>query len=204
VLSVTVISSTCQEFLGKRYYLCGKYYQHKGKRLHVAVWTHLHGPVPKGWHVHHVDTDRSNNRPDNLEAKPKAAHLSDHMTPERRAAASAWAAVIRPMTAAWHRSEAGKAWHSANARRAWAKREPVRRACDHCGAAFESITHRSSDRFCSNKCKSAWRRASGVDNCTAVCAWCQGFFTTHKYSQAETCSNACAQRRRRHEEATSR
>ena len=32
-----VVSETIQELNGERFYLCGKYYQHNGKRLHRAV-----------------------------------------------------------------------------------------------------------------------------------------------------------------------
>ena len=33
-----IIGETCQKFLGDRYWLCGKYFQRQGKRLHRAVW----------------------------------------------------------------------------------------------------------------------------------------------------------------------
>lgn len=37
-MEVQKISSTAQRFNGVTYYLCGQYFQHRGKRLHRAVW----------------------------------------------------------------------------------------------------------------------------------------------------------------------
>lgn len=106
-----VISETIQEFQGIRYYLCGQYFQHDGVRLHRMVWISANGPIPKGWHVHHVDENRANNALTNLELKHGPEHMRHHMTPERRA----WSRenVKKAIAAApeWHRSEAGRIWH---------------------------------------------------------------------------------------------
>lgn len=37
-MQVEVLSETRQRFMGKTYYLCGKYFQRKGVRLHREVW----------------------------------------------------------------------------------------------------------------------------------------------------------------------
>ena len=63
---VTVIDATKQAFNGEVFYLCGGYFQHKGKRLHRAVWEYFHGPIPKGYHIHHMDGNRANNNIENL------------------------------------------------------------------------------------------------------------------------------------------
>ncbi len=39
-------------------YITGK---DKNKSLHVEVWEAVHGPVPSGHIVHHIDEDKSNN-----------------------------------------------------------------------------------------------------------------------------------------------
>jgi hypothetical protein len=150
--SVTVLTPTCQEFAGQRYYLCGKYFQHKGKRLHVAVWEETFGPVPPGFHVHHIDEDRSHNQPTNLQAIPKGKHLSLHMTPERRE----WSRrnMQRAIAAApaWHSSPEGKAWHSANGRATWQAKPAVSALCQQCGGAYETYFPTRA-KFCSPACK---------------------------------------------------
>lgn len=83
-MQVSKISDTIQEFAGERFYLCGLYFQRKGKRLHREVWKYHRGEIPKGFHVHHKDGDRSNNQIENLLLVEKSEHLSMHMTPEKK------------------------------------------------------------------------------------------------------------------------
>ena len=83
-MKVKVISPTIQEFDGERFYLCGKYFQHRGKRLHIAVWEYHNGDVLKGYHVHHIDEDRSNNQIENLCLMPASMHVSFHQQGEER------------------------------------------------------------------------------------------------------------------------
>lgn len=46
-----------------------------------------------------------NNDISNLAMKTAQAHLSEHMTEERREKARKWAEVIRPLTKEWHASK---------------------------------------------------------------------------------------------------
>lgn len=42
---------------------------------HVLIWEKTHGrPLPDGWVVHHLNGNRSDNRPANLLAMPKKGH----------------------------------------------------------------------------------------------------------------------------------
>lgn len=158
--SVKIISGTVQEFRGERFYLCGYYFQHDGKRLHRAVWEAYNGPIPEGYHVHHLDEDRGNNQIENLALMPGIEHVRQHARTEerrengRRAIAFAIAAAPE-----WHRSEAGTAWHSEHARQYWATAPAQTYTCAMCGRAFESrkVTHRGR-RFCSAKCRAAYGR----------------------------------------------
>lgn len=174
------------------------------QRLHQEVWKEAHGPIPDGHHVHHRDENPLNNSIDNLECLPGREHHSHHVghrdlhAPERLA----HLASIRPLAAEWHRSEEGRAWHVEHGKQAWAKREAVRRTCDQCGSEFDSITRRDNDHFCSNNCKTKWRRASGVDDEDRKCAYCQNTFRANKYARSRTCSRVCGQQLRRRREAS--
>lgn len=167
------------------------------RRLHEEIWQDTHGvPIPPGWQVHHRDGDPLNNDPANLECLPAVEHQSGRHGEEHRARSSSAVALehlerIRPLAAAWHSSPEGIAWHSANGRAVWASRKPQELICERCGAAYETRSRSGDERFCSNACKSAWRRASGVDNVILQCPVCGMTFATNKYRRSLTCSRRC-------------
>lgn len=167
--------------------------------LHQEIWRAVHGPIPDGHHIHHRDLDALNNDPGNLVALSASEHSALHAADATGRRKWVIEHRYRAQAAArdWHRSAEGRAWHSQHGRETWVQREPIERACEQCGAAFASITRRASDRFCSNACKSKWRRAAGVDVVTVPCAWCGQPFAANKYDQQRTCSRACGQRLRR-------
>lgn len=193
-MSVTVISATVQEFLGVRYYQCGRYFQHCGKRLHRVVWQHFNGHIPKRAHIHHRDGDAFNNQPDNLVCVAADEHLSFHG--KLRAGQSAdIIAHTRPSAAAWHASAAGRAWHrehwERDCKEALYAREP--RACDACGQQYDAIK-RPADRFCSGACKSKWRRDAGLDDVERKCEGCGSAFFANRFKLGAFCSRKCYQR----------
>ncbi len=86
--------------------------------------------------------------------------------------------------------------NSEHGKRHWAEKKPIKKTCDSCASQFSDFNHRTSNRFCSNKCKSAWRRAKGIDNEIRRCIYCQSLFTTNKYAKVQHCSRACTNRSR--------
>jgi hypothetical protein len=48
------------------------------KYEHILVWEAAHGPLPRGWVIHHKDGDPLNNALENLQAMPKGAHTRMH------------------------------------------------------------------------------------------------------------------------------
>ena len=198
-MKVQIVSRTAQKFDGKTYYLCGFYYQRKGKRLHRVVWEHHNGAIPKGYHVHHIDGDRSNNDIDNLSLLYGRDHLSEHMrTPERREQSARAADIARPYANKWHGSEAGLAFHSKLSRENWEKREIRTYHCTNCGKAFETrhIYAEGKNHFCGNNCKAAFRRKSGVDDEERVCEVCGKTYTVNRYSKNKTCGRECGRKMR--------
>lgn len=67
-------------FDGKRYTRKedGHYRGYHGKYLHRAVWEHFNGEIPKGYVVHHIDGDKSNNDIKNLQLLNHIEHKKLH------------------------------------------------------------------------------------------------------------------------------
>lgn len=198
-MEVQVISNTVQKFNGESFYLCGEYFQHKGKRLHRTVWEYHNGDIPKGYHVHHKDGDKTNNDPANLELMSGTDHLRGHMAQEERKEA-ARQSVKKAIEAApeWHRSTEGREWHSKHSKETWACKDAIKYTCTYCGKEF--YTRKSygdnARKYCSNNCRSAHRRARGVDNEKRICSVCGKTFSVNRYSITKTCSYECARVRR--------
>lgn len=164
------------------------------KRLHRAVWESYHGDIPKGWHVHHKDENKSNNEIENLEILSGSSHMSLHGY-ER--AASCYDEMRRnlrenaiPKAIEWHKTPEGRKWHSDHAKAACENMRQQTYSCLFCGSAFQKKPL-GQIKFCSNKCKSAYRRKEGMDNVEQTCVICGERFTTNRYSGAETCSPRC-------------
>lgn len=172
----------------KRYYF-GRV---KGKHwsLHRYKYTQEKGIIPKGWHVHHKDQNVFNNEIENLEALPPKKHFQLHMDAliekgRRLQPLGKEAAKI------WHASEEGITWHTAHYQNVKDKlHEIIERNCNFCGQKHN--THRKSgNAFCSNKCKSAWRRKNKPDKKIASCPTCSKEFETLKYLPNVYCSRQC-------------
>lgn len=165
-MQVQVITETIQEFNGVRYYLCGKYYQRKGQRLHRVVWEYHHGEIPDGFDVHHIDGDRGHNDEENLACIDRSEHHRHHAAmPDFLEYARKHIEDMRPLAAEWHGSEAGRAWHSAQGKANWEKRKTISYTCTHCGAEFTTkhVYSAQSNRFCSGRCRAAFRRRVMAD-----------------------------------------
>lgn len=186
------------EYNGKRYHRYpeskrksdARYYRRGKNYLHRVVWETHNGPIPKGHQIHHINGDFGDNRIENLECLTPVAHVACHpadMTEQRQA----HLASIRPQAAAWHASDEGREWHRQHGRDVWADKKPKAYQCQHCGCEYETRTV-SRHRFCSNNCKSAWRRAAGLDNITVTCATCAKEYVKSKYSKSRTCGPKCA------------
>lgn len=165
-------------------------------RMHRYVWEYYHGKIPKGYHIHHIDGDKANNDISNLRLLTASEHEKLHgskLTEEQRENRRRnLAEKARPKANEWHKSEDGREWH----RRHYEKmKESIHKkrefVCEQCGKKFEA-TINGQNRFCSNACKSAWRRASGIDDVKRDCEVCGKEFVTNRYSKTRTCCRRCS------------
>ena len=164
------------------------------KRLHIYVWEYFNGPIPKGYQVHHIDHNKGHNDIENLKVMTAEEHRKVHsneMTDELRE----WYKnnlneKARPKANEWHKSDKGREWHKEHYEKMKEKlHKETFKECEQCGKKF--IAKAPQSRFCSNKCKSAWRRKAGLDNVERKCVICGGTFITNKYDKVKTCSKQC-------------
>jgi rubrerythrin len=173
------------------YFLSSRRIGQARKRLHVFVWETYKGDVGEGYEIHHIDHNKDNNNIDNLERLTSEEHHkrhADEMTESyREKLRKNLMENAQPKAIKWHKSEKGKDWHKEHYEmmkdKLYQKKEFV---CANCGETFFGIDN-GNTRFCSNKCKSAFRRKSGVDNIERKCEYCGQPFVTNKYSQAKYC-----------------
>ena len=192
-----IISDTIQEFNGTRFYKCGAYFQHKGKALHVEVWTQAHGPIPEGFEIHHRDHNRSNNSLSNLELLDGTEHARRHAV--KRGFGEAGKQHLekaRELAKEWHQSEKGREWHKEHySKMSDSLHAREERTCEECGTRFRGLAGKPErNRFCSAKCKAKARRRSGVDNELRTCCVCGAGFMINKYWTTMTCSRSCGRK----------
>lgn len=177
------------------YYLANKpTFKEKRERLHCYVWRFFYGDIPEGFHIHHKDGNKDNNDIENLACVLKSEHLSYH---SKKYAAEHQKEITENMNKArvfankWHKSEEGRKWHSFHAKENIKNMTPKEYVCQFCGKKYMSLPVGGNKKFCSNNCKSAARRKSGVDNEKRVCCVCGEEFYANKYSKSKCCSKKC-------------
>lgn len=202
------------EFQGRRYRQRKDGYFVAQVKLHREVWQSVHGPIPKGYHVHHINGDKGDNRIENLEllshADHSAHHYDDHIKPHlAKAHANSRVANARARAERLQRDLVcvicGCIYHSSavNYSRFCSPAciEQARstrfagddRLCEHCGTAYRAT--KRTQRYCSRTCNSraALERQQSLAVRTITCADCGARFES-KRSNARFCSRECAVR----------
>lgn len=167
--------------------------KHKPTFLHRLVYEDNFGKIPKGMHVHHKDGNEGNNSPDNLELLTPKQHINEHMDDER----AEWCKSnldknARPKASEWHKDPQNREHHARIGAMAYQSFLPEDKACLQCNTIFTPKKIGNQDKFCSNKCKSAARRQSGIDNIKKHCEHCGAEFISDKYAKVRFCSRTCS------------
>lgn len=206
-----------QWYDGKRFsrYEGNKYFWHKTPEktsvsMHRYVWEHTHrDPIPEGYIIHHIDHNPANNWAGNLEMVENSKHCSEHMRKRYEEGTIApFSDEAREKATEWHRSDEGRAWHVEHGREVAAKQKEctVDRTCAHCNETYTTLANASNrSKFCTPRCQSAFRRASGVDDVPIECARCGVTVGKNKHlvrrnqriNRLMYCGKSCAARGRR-------
>ena len=158
-------------------------------RAHVWVWNCHYGQVKPKHHIHHIDGDKSNNDISNLQEWTVKDHLAKHDSEERKQDNRIQVEKIRPLTKAWHASKEGIEWHRQHGLNTWKERQSFEIKCIQCSKKSDTKTYHQG--FCSNACKSAYRRKEGLDDEERTCPICEIKFKVNKYAKTKTCSRSC-------------
>lgn len=163
-------------------------------RMHRYVWEYYNGEIPKGYCIHHIDHDKSNNDISNLMLMTIEEHSSLHgkeySENYRDKMLNNLFYNVRPKATEWHKSDIGREWHKKHYQSMQSDLHIEREfTCEQCGKTFKSSQTRS--RFCCNLCKSAYRRKSGDDDEERICRHCGKKFIVNKYSKTQYCSPEC-------------
>lgn len=165
------------------------------KRLHRYIWEFYNGEIKRGYEIHHINGDKSNNDISNLVMLPKKEHAKLHSNNQSEALLEKKRKNIKekalPKAIKWHKSEEGKIWHSKHSLEIAKNMKEKEYICLNCNNVFYKKPY-GTNKFCSNKCKSSYRRKSGIDNVEKVCAYCGGVFVDNKYNKRKYCSRKCS------------
>lgn len=179
-----------------RYYKCsGNQSVHGQKSLHRAIWVDANGPIPKWYHVHHINKIPTDNRLENLSCIPEGEHHRIHAKDKSREVQLRTINHARKFACLWHGSPEGREWHRKHGKEVAASIKPRDFVCEWCGSPFKSKKWgKRGARFCHINCKMAARRSRKADNENRSCAWCGGSFSCNRFTKIACCSRACGLR----------
>ena len=186
--------------LRDNYYLSSTNIGNRRKRLHIYIWEKYNGEIPKGYDIHHIDHNKDNNEINNLKMILKREHSilhSKELTEEQKVKKiKNINEKARPKAIEWHKSNKGKEWHKKQYEISLGKMEKEKMQCLYCGAEYYSINH-GNNKFCSNNCKSTYRRKLGIDNVDRKCVECGRIFRINKYYKRQKCDDCKSKRNKK-------
>jgi hypothetical protein len=146
-----------QLFNGKEYrlYKGERYFSRGNKRLHTEVWKYYKGEIPKGYHIHHVDGNTSNNDISNLNLIEAKLHLrfeAKKRFKENKEWAKDFHAKGIEKAKEWHKSEEGRKWHIEHGKKCWINKEYRLLVCEVCNKEYKT-RHSGVSKYCHPNCK---------------------------------------------------
>lgn len=186
------------EYLGRTYYKDGTGRYSIGRiQLSRVIWENEVGPIPKGYQIHHIDRNPTNNNLSNLLCVPAKEHCEIHKEIQTKEEKD-WCRNnlnknALPEAVKWHKSDVGREWHRQHALK---NREngcyTHELICSNCGKHYIGEPYKNGgNHFCSGRCKTAFRRKSGVDDVPRICECCGKTFMANKRKGVKTCSKEC-------------
>ena len=170
------------------YWLCSTLH----KRLHRYIYEKYYGEIPKNCEIHHIDKNKDNNEIENLQLITKSEHRKLHAkeSDKEKLRANLINNAL-PKAIEWHKSNKGKEWHKKHYQETKDKLHiNQKHRCLNCNKEYESTGINS--KFCSNVCKSQYRRKTGLDNIEKICDNCGKKYISNKYSKTRYCSRSCS------------
>ena len=176
------------------------------KKLPEDSWT---------WNIHHIDLDKLNNSPDNLQLLSRSEHCKLHATnrhptlstkqklratmlkkflsQEYKKKALQHLDEIRLLTKAWHGSKEGIMWHQEHAQKGWSQqnreKRKIKKQCIVCDKKF--ISQDGTGMYCCAYCRQKQRIILGKDQIGKKCIICKMVFSGNQYQSRQTCSDKC-------------
>ena len=132
-----------------------RYFSRGVKRLHRVVWETNNGSIPKGYDVHHIDSNTHNNDISNLmllERKEHMIYTGKKRWKENPEHFKKFHALGIEKAKEWHKSEEGVKWHSEQAKKSYEKREYRTLICNVCNKEYVT-KHAGVSLYCHNNCK---------------------------------------------------
>lgn len=134
-----------------------------GLMIHRLIWTYCVGDIPKGYEIHHIDKNKSNNSVDNLQCLSKSDHQKIHANeekqPRRGKQMTFVCSVCGKEYVGYRRTKncfCSRACRNKHARTTLTEM----RTCPICGKRFETYKH-GTTKCCSLSCgnKLRWQHA---------------------------------------------
>lgn len=202
----------CVEYGGRVYHVWSRGYYETNIRLHREVWQDANGPIPEGWHVHHKNGDKLDNRLENLELIPISEHSRHHFVervePHRDVGIRNSIAsnrrnrdrlLDRKLVCVYCGSEFSSQSYIPPRFRSDGCLEKARsgafmgedRDCGHCGQRYRAKSR--AQKYCSKKCnnRACMRRLKDLEFRDVACGHCGAVFRS-KRANAKFCDNECA------------
>ena len=192
--TVEIIDETHQKFDGVIYPINGAgHFAKSYNPIHREVWKYYFGEIPEGYEIHHVDDDKSNNKPENLQCLTKTEHRKLHFSKPELIAD-----LQRELTCDYCGKKFVAVWSGGNrfcsdecksARFYRCEHNQEERICAFCGVTFKTSKFNNT-RCCSHSC--AMKLRLNEKTVEATCPIYGKKFMRAESSNKIYCSRTCA------------